>query len=299
MVKLGEGSTIKDMTPSNTSRLFNKILSRTFHTVILLIVAAVFLIPFAWILGSSFRPHSAIFQYSYPLTIHTFIPIDFTLSNFIDILFKKNFLRYLGNSFFVAGIMVAASWYINSIAAYAIERIDFYGDKFVYGVVLATMLVPLQAVMVPLYILVQNLGLHNTLWVLIVPWITEPFAVFLLVQHLKDIPRDLTDAAAIDGCGFWGTYWNVILPNIKRSLVTISLMKFIWAWNSFTWPLITINSESKFVIQVAIAAMNTRDTTYWGYTFAGTMLATVPVLIVFILAQRYFVEGSALTGMKT
>lgn len=285
---------ISNVLTKNSKDVFLK----TIFYIFLAGIVAIFLFPFLWMLGSSLRPHAEIFKYTYPLSINTFVPIDFTLQNFHDILFEMDFGLYLYNSIFVSVVMIFFSTFVNSIAAYAIQRMDFLGKRYLYVLILFTMLVPLEATLVPTYMVVRNIGLFDTLWAMIVPWIAEPFGIFLLVQHMKTIPTSLDDAAEIDGCGFLQTYWYIIMPNIKPSLITLGIMKFVWAWNAFTWPLVATESNSKMLIQVAIATLTTRESTAWGYTFASSVLATLPVLILFLFAQKYFMQGSALSGMK-
>jgi ABC-type glycerol-3-phosphate transport system permease component len=262
------------------------------------LLAFVFLIPFLWTIGSSFRLHSEIFQYSYPLTWRTFIPVRWTLDNYYAILVERGFLRFLFNSLFVAIVMVIISWFINSMGAYAFSRGKFRGKEYWYLLVLATMLMPLEASIIPTYMIVKDIGLYDSLWALIIPWVVEPFGIFLLRQFIDAIPRDLDDAASIDGCDFWQIYAHVMMPNIRPALITLALMKFIWAWGAFFWPLVITESKGKMVIQLALATLTTKEVTYWGQTFAAVILSVLPVILIFAFLQRYYVEGITMSGIK-
>lgn len=265
---------------------------------VFLLISLIFLIPLLWTLGSSLRPHGEIFNYSYPLTLHTFLPVKWTLDNYRAILVDRGFGRFVLNSMFVAGTMVVLSWFINSMGAYFFSRSKMKGKEFFYLLVLATMIMPLEATIVPTYSTVSNLGLYDSLWALIIPWVVEPFGIFLLRQFIDKIPKDLDDAAKIDGCSFAQTYRYMILPNIIPAQITLALMKFIWSWGAFIWPLVILESKENMVIQVALATLTTKEITYWGQTFAAVVISIVPVLILFLFLQRYYVEGITMSGIK-
>jgi len=265
---------------------------------VFIVISLIFLIPLLWTLGSSLRPHGEIFNYSFPLSLKTFIPVEWTLENYRVILFERGFGRFLFNSMLVAGIMVILSWYINSMGAYFFSRSKMKGKEFLYLLVLATMIMPLEAIIVPTYSIVSNLGLYDSLWALIIPWVVEPFGIFLLRQFIDNIPKDLDDAAKIDGCSFAQTYRHVILPNLIPAQITLALMKFIWSWGSFFWPLVILESKENMVIQVALATLTTKEMTYWGQTFAAVVISIAPVLVIFLILQRYYVEGITMSGIK-
>jgi len=262
------------------------------------LICLVFLVPLLWTFFSSLRPHAEIFQYSYPLSLHTFIPIEWTVDNYLAVLIDKGFGLFLLNSLFVAIVMVISSWFVNSMGAYAFSRSRFKGKEALYFLVLFTMMVPIEATVVPTYTIVKNMGLYYSLWALIIPWIAEPFGIFLLRQFIDGIPRDLDDAAKVDGCSFWQIYWHVILPNITSAQITLAIMKFIWAWSAFFWPLVITESRNNMTIQVGIATLTTKEVTYWGQTFAGVMVSVIPVIVVFLSLQRYYIEGITMSGIK-
>jgi len=257
------------------------------------------------ILGS-LRNETEIFKYLYPFSWRTFVPIEWTLKNYLDILglsaegrgFGLNFGRYLFNSFFVSSGVVCSSLIFNTMGAYFFARLDFPRKDLLLVFVIATMLVPFQATIVPLYIVVRTLHLHDSYWALIVPWYASPFVIFSLMQFFKEIPKELDEAAILDGASYLGILRHVIVPNAIPGLVTMALLEFQFIWNLFYWPLIVVGRKELQVIQVAIQAQTTQTQIYWGRTFAGAVLASLPVILLFLSMQRYYIQGVAMTGLK-
>lgn len=275
-----------------------RLLLRTADYLALAFVTAIFLVPLLWMLGSSFRTQAEIFQYSYPLSIKTFVPQQAILENYRSIFVDREFGRFLWNSLIVAIAMVALSWYVNSAAAFAISRMRFRGKNAIYLIIVSTMLVPLEATIVPTYLVARSLRMEDTLVALVIPWVAEPFAIFLLKQVIDEIPRDLDDAAKVDGASPLQIYRSVVLPNIYPAQVTVAIMKFLWAWSGFFWPLVVINSKENMVLPVAIATLFTQSQTFWGEIFAAATVAVVPVAVVFIFLQRYYIRGIVMSGFK-
>lgn len=270
------------------------------------LIIVVFITPFAWMILGSLRHETEIFKYLYPFSWRTFIPVEWTLKNYLDILglsaegrsFGLNFDRYLLNSFIVSSGVVVSSLIFNTMGAYFFARLEFPYKNVLLVFVIATMLVPFQATMVPLYIVVRALHLHDSYWALIAPWYASPFIIFSLIQFFKEIPRELDEAAILDGASSLGILRHVIVPNAIPGLVTNSLLEFQFIWNLFYWPLIVIGRKELQVIQVAIQAQTTQTQIYWGRTFAGAVLASLPVIVIFLSMQRYYVQGVATTGLK-
>jgi ABC-type glycerol-3-phosphate transport system permease component len=258
----------------------------------------IFVMPFVWMLASSFRTQAEIFRYVYPLSWRTFVPVHVTLENYRVIFLEKGFGLFILNTLLVSIVMVALSWYVNSMAAFAFSRAALRGKQWLYQLVLGAMLIPLDASIVPAYLIVRALHLEDNLWALIVPWVAEPVGIFLLRQHIDEIPRDLDEAAVIDGAGSFQVYSRVILPNIRPGQVTVALMKFLWAWSAFFWPLVIIDSKKNMVLPVAIATLFTEFQTFWGQIFAAAAVAVVPLAILFMSLQRYYIRSVVLSGMK-
>ncbi|MEW6226558.1 MAG: carbohydrate ABC transporter permease [Bacillota bacterium] len=264
----------------------------------LLAVVAIFIIPYLWMVVSSVRPSTEVFTYVNPVTWRTFLPTKLTSQYFRALFWDKGFMRYVFNSLSVAVVVVPLSCLVSAMGAYIFARFSFPGKDFLFMVVISTMLVPFEATIIPMYLVVSKLGLQNTRAALIVPWIASPFGVFLLRQFMAEIPKQLDEAAFIDGCSHFGVFWKVVLPNLKPALVTFALISFLWSWDSFFWPLVVIQTDSKQVIQVAIATLNTPEYTEWGLIFAGSTMASLPVLVLFLFLQRYYVRGIVLSGLK-
>lgn len=270
------------------------------------VLTLIFLIPFIWMLFGSLRAESEIFAYLYPLSWRTFFPIQWTLQHYEDILgisaegqrFGLNFGRNLANSFIVSAGVVVCSLVFNTMGAYFFARLKFPKKNWLLAFVLVTLFVPFEVTMVPLYIVIRNLNLQNTYWAMIIPWFASPFVIFALIQYFRDIPYELDEAALLDGASQFRILRTIIVPLAVPALVTMALLEFQFIWNLFYWPLIAVQDNSLQVLQVAISSQTTQDQTYWGRTFAGSALASVPVILIFLALQRYYVRGVASTGIK-
>jgi ABC-type glycerol-3-phosphate transport system permease component len=270
------------------------------------ILTLIFLIPFIWMIFGSVRDEKEIFQYLYPFSWHTFFPIHWTLEHYMDILglsdagkrYGLNFGRNLLNSTIVSTGVVICSLLFNTMGAYFFARLKFPRKNWLLAFVLVTLFVPLEVTMVPLYIVVRALHLQNSYWAMIVPWFASPFVIFALIQYFRDIPYELDEAALLDGASYFRILRTIIVPLAIPGLVTMALLEFQFIWNLFYWPLIAVQDNSLQVLQVAISAQTTQQQTFWGRTFAGSALASVPVIIIFLALQRYYNRGVASTGIK-
>jgi len=270
-----------------------------------LVILVFFLTPFLWMLGGSLRPDREIFASVSPLSWRTFIPQEWTLDNFLDVLglsiAGKNFGYRFGlnllNSAIVSSGVVVGNLICNTLAAYFFSRARFRYKEALFVLVLAIMLVPWQATIVPLFLVVKDLHLQNTYGGLIAPWLTNPFQIFFLRTMFSTVPRELDEAATIDGASRLRILWHVLIPNSVPALITMSLLEFQAIWNQFFWPLVSVSSPDLQVIQVVIQNQTTDSQVYWGRTFAGSVLASLPIVI-FLLMQRYYTKGIALSGLK-
>ncbi len=268
-------------------------------TAILLVILAVFLGPYAWVVASSFKPQFAIFRDLRPISLATFFPSEPTIANFVHLFENRGIGRALVNSAIVSSCQVIGTLALCSMAAYGLTRIRFKGSNVVFALVLMTFLLPIESLMVPLYIHVTGLGLADTLVGVFIPWIASPFGLFMLRQAFEEIPRELDEAARIDGAGHFRIFWSIILPNVRTPLATLALVTFLFSWNAFLWPLVILHSPRNHVVQLAIAqSVSIAQLPNWGETFAGATIATVPLIVLFLFLQRYFVRGIALTGVK-
>jgi len=263
-------------------------------------LAAVFLVPYLWMIMSSVKPAVEIFKYVYPVSWRTFIPEIFTLDSYRELfqLVPFPFSRYLLNSVFVATSVTVLSLIVNALAAYAFAKLEFPGSGVLFGIFLATMIVPFEVLAIPMYIQVRSLGWVNTYQALIIPFVANPLGIFLLRQFFQEIPRELEEAARIDGCSYFGAFRRVVLPNSVPALVAFALIRFQASWDAFIWPLIAAPAAEKRVIQVAIASFVTEVQTRWDLTFAASTMATVPIVVIFLILQRYYVQGVIMSGLK-
>lgn len=287
-------------------RSVRKVIGGISEYTLYIILIVIFATPFVWMILGSVRDEAEIFAYLYPFGWHTIVPVEWTLQNFFDVFglsetgrsFGLNFQRFLFNSLLVSVGVVASSLIFNTMGAYFFARLEFPYKKVLLVFVIATMLVPFQATIVPLYIVISAMHLQDTYWGLIVPWYASPFVIFALMQFMKDIPKDLDEAAIIDGASLFGVLRYIIVPLSIPGIVTTALLEFQFIWNLFYWPLIAVSRPELQMIQVAIANQTTQNQIYWGRTFAGAVLASVPVIILFLFLQKYYVQGIATSGLK-
>ncbi len=267
--------------------------------IILTLITVVFILPYAWMFFSSIRTTDEIFRYTFPLSWRSLIPTAPTLENFRDIFFKWGFGKNILNSLIAATAQMLGTLLLCSTAAFALSRMYFRGRDLIFAIILITSMMPFEAIIVPLYVVVRALGLTNSYAALFLPWIANPFAIFLLRQTFLEIPRDYDEAAKVEGASYFQIFWHIILPNVRPALVTVALISFLLSWNAFMWPLIVMQDPNKQVIQVAIATFTQPgELPLWGNIFAGATAATIPILIVFLVLQRYYVRGIVMSGIK-
>ncbi|MCR8669564.1 carbohydrate ABC transporter permease [Agrococcus sp. HG114] len=277
----------------------HKIAKWSFGLLMLAVIGVVFLLPFMWIISSGFKSQQDIFAGLVPFSWEAFLPLNPTLDNFVQLFVEKGVGQSLLNSFAVAAIEVIGALVVCSLAAYALTRMKWKGRGAVFALILVTFMLPVEAMFVPLYRVVSGMGLADNLWGVALPGVASVFGLFLLKQAFEDIPRELDEAARIDGAGHFRIFFSIILPNVKTALATLILVKFLFSWNMFLWPLVALQSPQLKLIQVAVAhEVDPNSLPNWGLTFAGAAVAVVPVLLLFLLLQRYFVKGLATTGMK-
>ena len=265
--------------------------------ILLVLICIVFLLPIAWALVCSIKPEADIL--SYP---PRWIPRVFTLSNYTTVLQKYDYLSWGKNSLIttIAGTLMILAF--ASLAAYAFGRFQFKGKKILFGLIIAMLLVPIQAYMIPLYLLCAKIGLLNTYAAIIFPSAANVTSIFILTSFFRELPTELEEAARIDGCGEFRIFAQIMLPLSKPALSTVTILTFIANWNSFLWPMIAIRDNSLKTLPVGIAqfmgSVSANAQFQYGTALAACCMAVVPTLIVFLALQRYFVEGIASTGIK-
>jgi ABC-type glycerol-3-phosphate transport system permease component len=272
------------------------------------IIVFIFVTPFLYLLGNSFRINSqSIWGNLYPVSWKSFIPYDgVTLFNYVQALgldvvskgFGMNMSRALWISFASSTCVIILSLIFNTSAAYFFARLKFPRKNILLVFVLATMMIPQQVVIVPLFMVVRALGVINTFWALVIPWYASPFIVFLLIQYFATLPYELDEAAIVDGANYMQILWRVVIPNSLPGLLTVTLLEFQFIWNEFYWPLIAVTNSELQPVQVHIASQFTERDPQWGRVFAAMVLASAPVILLFMMAQRYFFESAAMSGIK-
>lgn len=247
--------------------------------------------PFLWTLCGSFNTVQQLGRISV-------IPVGVTLKNYIDLFQKYKFPLYIYNTLVYAVVSTVISVLINSLAAYALARLRFPGKSLVFLVILSTMMIPFSVVMIPLFLIIKSMGLTNTLLALILPWMTTGFGIFLLRQFYLGIPKELEEAAKIDGLSYFGVYVNIIIPLSKPILLALALTAFLNAWNNYLWPLIINSKEEVWVITTGIANFSNDRTSDWNMILTGAMVSVIPTTILFAFFQKQLIEGVKLSGIK-
>ncbi len=273
------------------------IVTRLFGYLVLLVVAGMMVVPFMWMVSTSLKAPGT--EFSYPPQI---LPTQFNLTNYQTLFNNLPFGRYFLNTLFITAMTVAGQLVICSLAAYGFARLNFMGRDTIFVLYLTTMMIPFQITLIPLYLIVSQLGWVNTYQGLIVPGISSAFGIFLLRQSFLNIPRDYQDAARIDGASEWGIFWRIFLPLNGPTLATLGVFAFMGTWTDLIWPLLIARSEEMRTLELGLAYFNARPNAFlqpnWPLLMAGSVVVMLPVLIIYIIAQRYFVQGIALSGVK-
>lgn len=249
--------------------------------------------PFLWMVLTSVKDLPEILTYP-----PRWIPERATLDNFVNAFEAAPFGRYYFNSLFVAFSVTAGQLVTCSMAAYAFARLQFRGRDVLFYIFLGTMMIPGQVTMIPSFMVLHWLGWVDTYYALIVPGLASAFGTFLLRQFFLTIPRDLEDAASLDGCSRFGVLWRIILPLSRPALATLAIFTFMGVFNDFLWALIVVSSDEMKTVQLGLAIFRDRYQTDWGQLMAASVTATLPIIIVFFAAQKYFIRGITLSGMK-
>lgn len=272
----------------NKQKMYNSI-----HYVLLIILALGTLLPVLWVVLSSFKPQSELFRV--PLT---FFPQKWTVQNYVSSLQAGNFPVYFSNTVFVAVVSTFITVMVNLMAGYALAKYIFKGRNLIFTIMIATLMIPLQVIMIPIFLQLKNLGMLNSLWGIIIPPAATPTGVFLARQYLVNLPDSLIEAARIDGAKEHTIFFRLILPMSKPIVATIAIFSFMWRWNDYLWPLIVITDNKKQTVQQALANFVGQLQINWSDLLAMTTIAIIPVIIVFLAFQRFFFSGIAAGSVK-
>ncbi len=260
---------------------------------VLVVALIIVVVPLMWLLLSSFKPGDEVFAYPPAL-----LPAKPSLDNFVDLLTEYPFARWLANSFFVAFAVTGLSLLFHSMAGYALARLDFPGRNVLFLVIMATYMLPIYAIIVPRFMVVKQLGWLDSYQGLIIPSVFHAFGIFAFRQFFLGIPRELEDAALIDGASRARIFFEIVLPLSRAIFLTLGVIFFIANWDAFIWPLIITRSADLWVAQVGIASFRDPQITFWEYVVAGSVLTILPSLILFLALQRFIVQGIKTTGIR-
>ncbi len=260
--------------------------------VVIIAGAIVMVFPFLWTVVTSVTPGAGIGG------TPSLWPTDPSLQAYATLFSERPFARIIGNSLLLAVATTLAQLVTSATAAYAFSRLPFRGQNVVFALYLATLMIPLQVLIVPLFVEIKALGLMNTVVGALLPTLASAFGIFLLRQAVNQVPRELDEAATIDGAGHFRIFWSIILPNIRPALATLTVFAFMGSWNSFLWPLIVLRTPELQTLPVALAGLQGQYTTAWDVIMAGSVVSILPMLALYIFAQKYVIQGVASSGLK-
>jgi multiple sugar transport system permease protein len=264
---------------------------RLIWMAVALMLALMTIVPLLYMISIGFKTPTEVFQPS-------LIPKSPTWNNYVYVLTQVPFVRYLINTLIVSGAVTIIALWFHTMAGYALARLRFPGRETIFVLIFSTFLVSLPVIIVPLFILVRTMGMLNTYAGLIVPAIFNAFGIFLLRQYYLSLPRELEEAAVIDGAGYWRIYWSVILPLSRPIIAALAILFFLANWNSFLWPLTVAGDQSLWVVQVGIANFKSQYSASWNYIMAASTIVAAPMLVLFVIFQRQIMESIKTQGLK-
>ncbi|NJM70372.1 MAG: carbohydrate ABC transporter permease [Scytonema sp. RU_4_4] len=268
--------------------------NRLLMYVTLVVIAGLTLFPLFWLISTALKSSTEnIFQFPPQL-----LPSQPTIENFINVWQSNPFGQYLFNSTLVAVLTVCLNLIFCALAAYPLARLSFPGRDWIFMTIISTIMIPFQIVMIPLYILTVQFGLRNTYLGIIFPSLASAFGIFLLRQAFISVPKEMEEAARMDGCSELGIWWYVMLPAIRPALVTLSIFVFIGSWSDFLWPLIVIQDENLYTLPLGVAKLAGTFSLNWRLVAAGSVISIAPVLLFFLFLQRYIVPTETGSGVK-
>lgn len=261
-----------------------------------IIIGIIFVSPLIWMISASLKPEAQIFANMN--SISTFIPVQASLDNFKEVFSRLDMLQVFKNTFVYIAMILVLDLLLNSICGYALAKFDFKGKGMMLNFIVALMVMPMEAIMLPLYIEMSQLGWVNTLAALVIPFVAKCFSIYMFRQFFCDIPDELLEAAALDGAGPVRTFFTVVMPISKTVYATVFILDFVAHWNDFMWPFLVMTGESKRTIQLAIQVFFGTQPIHYSAIMAALVVSAVPMLIMFIFMQKYYIEGIASSGIK-
>jgi multiple sugar transport system permease protein len=257
------------------------------------LMAVLALIPFLWTLSTSLKNIDEVFTFP-----PQWFPDKLQWSNYSTLWRELPLGRWIVNSFVVVVLAVLGKLILASTAAYAFARLRFPGRDWIFYAFLTALMIPWEVTLIPGFVLMRQFGWIDTPAALIIPSIGDVFGIFLLRQYFMAIPKELDDSARVDGAGYLRIFWSIVLPLSRAPLAVVSALGFMGVWNAFLWPLVMINTPERFTLPVGLQLLNSQHSTDWTTLMAGDVISLIPVIVVYLAAQRYFVEGITVTGLK-
>ena len=271
-----------------------KKIGRIIRTLILTVGAIVMVSPVLWMVSTSFKHENQVFRF--PVE---WIPSDPTIENYIRALTEFNFMAWYFNTARNTILIVVSTLIVSSMAGYAFAKLNFKGKNFIFLLYISALMIPAEVRIIPQFILYRNLGLTNTFWAVVLPWMLfTAFSIFFMRQAFMVVPDELIEAAKIDGCSPFGMYSKARLPLVKNTCVSLAILSFTWGWNDYLGPKVYISDIEKQVLSVGIASFKTQYSNEYAMQMAGATLALIPVVVVYLLGQKYFVEGITSGGVQ-
>ncbi len=261
--------------------------------VLLVLLSFLFLMPIIWVIGSSFKSAGELF--SWPPSLFGRKPSWY---NYVKAFEEGDFAGYFLNTVFVSVVATVLTVVVNVMSGYAFAKYRFKGQTILFGIVLATLMVPLEVIMIPIFKVIVATNLYNSLWGLIIPAVASPTAVFLVKQYYVGIPDAYMEAARIDGASETNIFLNIMLPLAKPVISVLCIFSFMWRWNDYLWPKLVINSKTKYTIQLALANFSGEYSVDWNSLLAMSVISMIPVIIVFVTLQKYIIGGMTAGGVK-
>lgn len=273
---------------------------RRFWNVITMLVqmtlGILFLSPLIWMVSASLKENRDIFKNINHLT--TFIPKNITMSNYSEMLERSNMIGIILFSMLYISIVIVGGLIVNLLAGYAIARLNFKGRKLILGLILAFYIVPFETTVLPLYLVCNKMSITNTIWALCLPFVADCFNIFLFKQFFEGFPKDLNEAAAIDGCGILGTFVKIVIPNSLPIMATSIVLTIVSRWSDFMWPLMAVTDPKLRTVQLGIQVFFTDPPIKYGPIMAALVFTTLPIILIFLFLQKYYVQGVTSSGIK-
>jgi multiple sugar transport system permease protein len=295
MRTIATGAAARTAAYSGRKAAISKTLWKLALTIMVAFFGLLMLMPFGWMISSSLKKPIEVF--AFPIQ---WIPQDVQWHNYKTVWLNEYypFYRFYVNSLMVGALSIAGTLFVSATSAYAFARVNFPGKNVIFLAYLATLMVPQHITLVPRFVLFHWLGIYNTHWALVLPNVFNVLGIFLLRQFFMGIPRELSEAAYMDGAGHFRIFWRVILPLSKPGFVSLLILSFVWNWNNYLDPLIFLTDKSLYTIPVGLQALLDEEGTQYNLVMAGATCAVLPLMIVFLMFQKYFIQGIATSGLK-